>query len=389
MPERRAIRLGDILDISHGYAFPGSGFSDEAGFPTLLTPGNFAIGGGFKSAKTKTFVENYPDLYELAGGDLVVSMTDLSKEGATLGLPAIIPEDGIYLHNQRVGLVLIKEERLIERRFLSYFLRTSDYRSHVLGTATGSTVRHTSPSKILAFQATLPCRWKQVAIAEVLGALDDKIAANIKIVSTLRQLLAAEYDRAVAPGGVTETIDGVAEFHDRRRVPLSAQERELHPGNVPYYGATGRFGSVAQAIFHERLVLVGEDGSVVNADGTPVVQYVWGPSWVNNHAHVLTGKGISTEVLLLAIRRVDVRALVTGAVQPKLNMRNLRGLAVELPAAAHLARIEQVAGSQMASHRNISDENRTLAAMRDALLPHLMSGRLRVRDAEKIVSETV
>jgi len=40
-------------------------------------------------------------------------------------------------------------------------------------------------------------------------------------------------------------------------------------------------------IFDGKYVLMGEDGSVVNEDGTPVIQYVWGKFWVNNHAHVL------------------------------------------------------------------------------------------------------
>ena len=59
-------------------------------------------------------------------------------------------------------------------------------------------------------------------------------------------------------------------------------------------------------------VLMGEDGSVVDDDDSPVLQYVWGKFWVNNHADVLTGRGsISVEHLLLFLKTVNIRPYVT------------------------------------------------------------------------------
>ena len=84
-------RIGDFVDIKHGFAFKGEFFTEIPNDNILLTPGNFKIGGGFKTEKFKYTTEISPDNYILKEGDIVVTMTDLSKEGDTLGYPAKIP----------------------------------------------------------------------------------------------------------------------------------------------------------------------------------------------------------------------------------------------------------------------------------------------------------
>jgi len=158
---------------------------------------------------------------------------------------------------------------------------------------------------------------------------------------------------------------------------------------VPYYGAAGVIDHVDEAIFDDRLVLVGEDGSVIHQHGKPVVQYIWGPAWVNNHAHVLTGRSVSTELLKVALERSDVTHLVTGAVQPKISMTNLKSLMLELPEAEQIPSLELLVQSLLALVRSLTEECRSLEAMRDALLPLLMSGKVRVKDAEKIAEEAL
>jgi len=150
--------LGDFIEIKHGYAFKGKYIQNEPTEDIVLTPGNFAIGGGFKSNKFRYYTSEYPEEYILKDSDLIITMTDLSKKGDTLGYPAIIPhtKDGKFLHNQRLGKVIIKCEDVINKIFLYYLLRTEEYRHEILATATGSTVRHTSPNRIKAFKFIFP-----------------------------------------------------------------------------------------------------------------------------------------------------------------------------------------------------------------------------------------
>jgi type I restriction enzyme S subunit len=119
-----------------------------------------------------------------------------------------------------------------------------------------------------------------------------------------------------------------------------------------------------------------------------MVQYVWGQFWVNNHAHVLSGaRGYTTEHLRVLLDHVNIRPFVTGAVQPELNQGNLKSV----PAAMAPRPVVEEFGNTIAPAfqllRVIEDESRKLAAMRDYLLPKLLSGELRVKDAATTVEE--
>lgn len=168
--------LGDLIDIKHGFAFKGEFFQNEPNGNILLTPGNFHIGGGFKSEKFKYYNGEIPEDYVLHGGEIVVTMTDLSKEVDTLGYSAIVPTDSHnkYLHNQRIGLV-IPQGHSVNLHFIYWLMRSADYRWHIISSASGSTVSHTSPARIREFTFDLPTPPEQEAIAGILSSLDDKI----------------------------------------------------------------------------------------------------------------------------------------------------------------------------------------------------------------------
>ena len=122
----------------------------------LVTPGNFRIGGGFQEKKCKYYTAEYPDEYILHAGDLIVTMTDLSKASDTLGFGAIVPKSTtVYLHNQRVGLFDYLDNRL-DKTFVMWFMQTEEYRDHILSTCAGTTVKHTSPDRILDVDIFLP-----------------------------------------------------------------------------------------------------------------------------------------------------------------------------------------------------------------------------------------
>ncbi len=142
--------LSDFVSIKHGYAFKGDYITFESNNVVLVTPGNFKIGGGFQENKCKYFTSEYPSDYVLCPGDLIVTMTDLSKEADTLGYSALVPDnpERIYLHNQRIGLVQFTNSCL-PKDYVYWFLRSYDYHMRIVGSASGSTVKHTSPGRIL------------------------------------------------------------------------------------------------------------------------------------------------------------------------------------------------------------------------------------------------
>jgi type I restriction enzyme S subunit len=155
----------------------------------------------------------------------------------------------------------------------------------------------------------------------------------------------------------------------------------MRRGKYPYHGAASVMDYVDDFLFDGIYTLIGEDGSVVNDDDTPVLQYVWGKFWVNNHAHVLTGKnGVSVEHLLLFFKTLNIRPFVTGAVQPKLNQGNLCRVPFVLPPESVCTEFAGVIEPMFSRIRANTEESRTLAALRDALLPKLLSGELRAKE---------
>ena len=156
-------------------------------------------------------------------------------------------------------------------------------------------------------------------------------------------------------------------------------------GPFPYYGAAGPIDFVDNFLFDGEYVLVGEDGSVISPGGKPVLQHVWGQFWVSNHAHVLQPRGgWSISSLRNLLSGVEIGPYVTGAVQPKLSMTNLKRVPVVLPPQHLLQRYAVVVDEFVRRERLNSETIATFSQLRDTLLPRLISGRLRVPEAEKL-----
>lgn len=188
-------KLGDYIRIKHGFAFKGEYITAENNGVVLVTPGNFEIGGGFKEDKCKFFNGDYPKEYVLSPYDLIVTMTDLSKQGDTLGYSALVPKTNrVYLHNQRIGLVDVYNPKA-DKMFIYWLMRTQKYQKTIVATFSGSTVKHTSPSRIYDVEVDLPPIDVQKKIAAILSALDEKIAINRAINDNLQQQAKAIFSK--------------------------------------------------------------------------------------------------------------------------------------------------------------------------------------------------
>ena len=185
-----AYRLNELIEIKHGFAFKGKYFKGEETKDILITPGNFKIGGGFKADKLKFYDGPIPEQYVLNQSDLIVTMTDLSKKADTLGYPALVPRLKKYrfLHNQRIGLVNIKNKQRLEKYFLYYLLHSEEYRHYIVETATGSTVKHTSPDRILEYKCSIPDINTQKKNSSILLSIDEKIETNKRINALLEKI---------------------------------------------------------------------------------------------------------------------------------------------------------------------------------------------------------
>lgn len=160
--------LKNVITIKHGYAYPGEEMVSFETDKIIVTPGNFLIGGGYNQGKNRFYSGEVIKDYELFPEDLIINMTDLSKECDTLGLPAFVPySEKQYLHNQRVGLIKVNED-IVDAYYIYAFFCTKKVREKIIATATGTTVKHTSLTKLVDFEISIPPKKIQLTMKKFL-----------------------------------------------------------------------------------------------------------------------------------------------------------------------------------------------------------------------------
>ncbi len=161
----------------------------------------------------------------------------------------------------------------------------------------------------------------------------------------------------------------VVDILDSQRVPVNAKDRAVRLGDVPYYGATGQVGWIDEALFNEELVLLGEDGAPFLDKSKPKAYMISGPSWVNNHAHVLRARSTtSNRFLLHALNATDFGPFVNGTTRLKLTQAAMCEIPVSLPPIAEQDRIVAAIEEQF-SRLDASDSSLRSAATRLRPLP--------------------
>ena len=189
------VRLGELARIDHGWPFQGEHFSEElTGEPIVVNIGNFEYSGGFRfeATKLREYRATYPRQYDLLPGDVLLVMTCQTAGGEILGIPGRIPSDGRrYLHNQRLGKVVLKQPDEVDANFLYWLFLWPTFNQSLVVTASGTKILHTSPTRIEAFQFRLPPLAEQRAIAHILGTLDAKIELNRRMNATLEAMARA------------------------------------------------------------------------------------------------------------------------------------------------------------------------------------------------------
>lgn len=324
------------------------------------------------------------------GGDIVFSYE------ATLNLYAVIPDGFHGCLGRRMALIR-PDETKVNGRFLYYYFFSEKWRRIISeNTVIGATVDRIPLIRFPDFLISFPSLEEQKAIAGILSAYDNLIENNqkqIKLLEEAAQRLYKEwfvdlrfpgYETTPIVDGIPQgwhegTIQDVVIYHDKKRKPLSGMQRAEMQGEYRYYGAASILDYVNDYLFDGTYLLLGEDGTVVTEDGFPVLQYVTGKFWVNNHAHVLTGQpGYPTEYLYMMFKSTKVKDVVTGAAQPKISQARLSNKKIIVPSKQLVSAYCDITGPMFEDIINLEHQITVLKEARDRLLPKLMSGEIEV-----------
>ena len=209
----------------------------------------------------------------------------------------------------------------------------------------------------------------QNSIVEKIRTFDEKIAVNNQINDNLLELMDNLFYNFFPQINVGDDLIGsFIQNYDRFRKPLSKEQRSAISGKYRYIGAASVMDYINKYNFDGIYLLLGEDGTVIDNKGYPILQYVFGKFWPNNHTHVLKGKNISTEWLYLFFRQRKVLNIVTGAVQKKISQKNLNSLKFSHPNKEDYLKFNEIIQPLFSDIRIRIKENKRLHQLKQELL---------------------
>jgi type I restriction enzyme S subunit len=290
-------------------------------------------------------------------------------------------------------------------KYLFYNLKVLDFASMDVGSAVPSL----TTELLKKLEIKLPSLQEQQSIASILSAIDDKIENNLAINKTQEEMAMALYkhwfvdfgpfqdeefvesELGMIPKGLeVKKLNKIYSNHNKKRKPISTNERAKIQGIYPYYGATKILDYIDHFNFDGEFILLAEDGTVKTENDTPFLQFISGKFCVSNHAHVLTGnKDYSNEFLFVSLSNKNVIPIITGAVQLKINKENLESLSFITPPTELLKSFEELIIPLYNNIKNLEIENNTLTQLRDTLLPQLISGEVRLKEFQEQLANII
>jgi type I restriction enzyme S subunit len=349
------------------------------------------------------------DTYRERTSKAVPSHGDLlySREGTYFGIAAEVPDRTQVCLGQRMVLIRPKAD-VLNFRFLRYWLNSPVMASHIHGYRDGSVAERLNLPTIRALPVAVPPIQKQRAIAHILGTLDDKIELNRRMNETLEAMARTLFKSWFVD---FDPVHAKAEGHDpclpqyiADLFPDSFEESELGevpkgwgvgplesvlvlqrgfdlpslqrtPGLYPVLAASGPSGTHNEFMVRGPGVTTGRSGVLGK------IFYVHNDFWpLNTSLWVKEFRHSTPAYAFYLLQGFDLGLFNVGSAVPTLNRNHVHNVSVLVPPLEVVEVFDRIATSCLKHQKHNEDQSRTLAALRDSLLPKLISGELRLKD---------
>jgi type I restriction enzyme S subunit len=426
-----------LVDGPFGSNLPSSLYTKD-GVP-VIRGSNLTLGTGRFRAEEFVFVSS--DTAKRLARSLCRPLDIVFTKKGTLGQTGLVPEgdkhDRYLLSSNQMKLTV--DRRVADPLFVYYFVSSPDSTRKIIRDSEATGVPKTNVTYLREFPIALPPLPEQRAIAHILGTLDDKIELNRRMSETLEAMARALFKswfvdfepvRAKAEGRDAGLPKPLADLF-----PACFVDSEL--GEIPEGWEVGRFGDVVEqlrdqenplsfpnALYRHFSIPAFDDGQTAKIEPgegikslksrvppgvilmsklNPEIERVWMVDVRTDDRAVC-----STEFLVLRARppftrgyvyclgrsplfRTQIQGLVTGTSKShqRAQVESVLNLAVIKPPSRIVATFERSAAGMLARTLECRRDGRTRAALRDALLPPLISGGLRVRSAEKFIDKAI
>ena len=432
--EWKQTRLGDHIALKGGLSYKGE-FIDK-GDALLIGMGCVSHNERFLRKGGRRYGGDFCETHLVRPVDLVIATRQQSDNMPILGFPAMIPED---FRGRDViaatNLYKVTNRSEISNRFLYWLMRGTAYRERILGCAKGTTVRMLTKDAIEDFSFLCPPRAEREAIAESLDALDDKIELNRRINATLEAMARALFQSwfvdfdpvrakldgrppaaldpataALFPEHLEETALGhtpkgweVCPLSEKIQLLSGGTPKTSEPtywdGDIPWYSVRdapsetdvwvihtdkqvtklGIANSAAQ-IFPEKTTIISARGTVGKLALTAV------PMAMNQSCYGVrgvTGYGDYFTYYSLREATAQLQQRTHGTVFDTITTETFKTLDCIFPTPKITAAFDKLVEPLLGQIRANLHQSRTLATLRDTLLPKLLSGELSVAPTDK------
>lgn len=398
------MKLGEVCKIVMGQSPKGDTYNHiKNGSPLLNGPTEF----GAQHPNCTLWTTSPKKMCQI--GDLIFCV-----RGSTTG--RMNWADQPYCLGRGVGAFRAKTNEPTDTTFIFYQI-TMRLKS-LLSLSNGSVFPNLNANDFNDFDIDWPNSQNRLAIASVLGALDDKIENNCRMNETLEEMAraifkswfvdfdpvhakaagnapahmnvetAALFPSSFGEDGLPEgwdnkTLGDVCKITSGKRPPtkMTAPDSE---NNISVYGGNGIAWYTNEVLFEPPFIITGRVGTL----GT--VYRVYEECWVSDNALCcFPSNKDAFELIYFAMKEIDYQSLNSGSTQPLLTQTALKTQNIIAPSKEVASAFHQNTEILFEKILVNDEENQTLAQLRDTLLPKLMSGEIRVKDAEQEVEAAV
>jgi type I restriction enzyme S subunit len=335
------------------------------------------------------------------------------------------------------GCLLIRPGNAVNAKFLTYHLSTPENQEWIIRHAIGATMPNLNTGILSEIPLNIPDEQTQKAIAHILGSLDDKIELNRQMNATLEAMAQALFkswfvdfdpviDNALAAGNpipdeleakaaarqalgdahkplpedirslfpnafvFTEEMGWIPEGWECTKlakileVKYGKDHKKLNDGNIPVYGSGGLMRHADQSLYNGESILIPRKGTLSN------LMYVDEEFWTVDTMFFSRPKlPHSVKYLFYFLKTFDFTAMNVGSAVPSMTTQVLNDINALKPSHDILQAFDNYISVFFTRIQSLNKSSEILAKLRDTLLPKLLSGELRITEAEEFVEEAI
>lgn len=408
--------LGDYFTLQRGTTY-ASKLLGRPG-PVLLGLATIQRNGGFRSDSLRTYGGGTPAQLLVQPGQLYLSLKDVTQSADLLGAVARLPPNHPSGRLTQDTVRLDPKHDDVPLDYIYWLLRTPQYREYCRAHATGTTNLGLAREDFLAFPVPSPSR-EQLVIVDLLGQLESKIELNRQMSRTLEEMAQAifrswfiDFDGhtdlvpselgpiprgwSVAPiGNVVEVVGG--------NTPRTEEPAFWEGGTHCWTSPKDLSGNECPVLLDTSKRITDAGLAEVSSGLLPAGTFLLSsrapigytaisamPVAVNQGYVAIPPSGNLSAIFLLFWTRANMDAIksrASGTTFPEISKRNFRSIPIAVPSKELRARFDAATRPLFDRLVAAMRESRTLTSLRDLLLPKLLSGELRIPDAEKLVGE--